>query len=156
MLYIAATTEVVSMMLVAEQPKAKQPQALKGAPVAGSRSQDLDPVKGPWGQEAFGCQIPEPTLRPEPQMGSWLLEVSSGPEDQEAFKSQIPEPTLGPTARTPPGPSPQRCPQVLGARRPSLLSPWRSIHRTHLGGFGPCSDRSTTSMRSTKMPRQDI
>jgi hypothetical protein len=44
LLYIMATAEVMSMVLVAEQPEPKQPQALKGAPVAGSGSQDLDPA----------------------------------------------------------------------------------------------------------------
>jgi hypothetical protein len=38
LLYIAATTEVVSMVLVIEQPKPKKPQALKGAPTARSGS----------------------------------------------------------------------------------------------------------------------
>jgi hypothetical protein len=44
LLYIMATAEVMSMVLVAEQPEPKQPQALKGAPIAGSGSQDLDPA----------------------------------------------------------------------------------------------------------------
>jgi hypothetical protein len=38
LLYIAATIEVVSMVLVAEPPEPNQPQALKGAPAVGSRS----------------------------------------------------------------------------------------------------------------------
>jgi hypothetical protein len=46
MLYIVATTEVVSMVLVIEWPKPGQPQALKGAPTTGSRFQDPDPVEG--------------------------------------------------------------------------------------------------------------
>jgi hypothetical protein len=46
LLYIVATTKVISMMLVVEQLKPKQPQVLKGAPAAGSRSQDLDPAEG--------------------------------------------------------------------------------------------------------------
>jgi hypothetical protein len=49
-----ATAEVMSMVLVAERPEPKQPQALKGAPTAGPRSQDLDPTEGPRDQEAFG------------------------------------------------------------------------------------------------------
>jgi hypothetical protein len=36
MLYIVAMADVVSMVLVVERPKQKQPQALKGAPVARS------------------------------------------------------------------------------------------------------------------------
>jgi hypothetical protein len=38
LLYIAAKGEVVSMVLITERPKPKQPQALKGAPAAGSGS----------------------------------------------------------------------------------------------------------------------
>jgi hypothetical protein len=38
LLYIAATTEVVSMMLVMEWLEPQQPQALKGAPAARSGS----------------------------------------------------------------------------------------------------------------------
>jgi hypothetical protein len=76
MLYIAATTEVVSMVLDTERSESKQPQALNVALVAGSGSQDPDPVEGP-----------KPTLSHEPQMGSRLLEMPSGPEDQEASGS---------------------------------------------------------------------
>jgi hypothetical protein len=94
--YIMAIAEVISMVLVAEQPKPKQPQTLKGAPTTGSGSQDLDPAEGSRDQEASGSQQSEPTLSPEPQIGSQLSEVPSGPEDQEASRSQIPEPTSGP------------------------------------------------------------
>jgi hypothetical protein len=38
LLYIVATTEVVSMVLVVELLEPQQPQALKGAPIVGSRS----------------------------------------------------------------------------------------------------------------------
>jgi hypothetical protein len=38
LLYIVAKAEVVSMILVVERSKSKQPQALKGAPTAGSGS----------------------------------------------------------------------------------------------------------------------
>jgi hypothetical protein len=69
LLYITATTEVVSMMLIVEQPEPRQPQALKGSLVANSRSQDPDPVGGPR-DDASGSQNPEPTLSLEPQIGS--------------------------------------------------------------------------------------
>jgi hypothetical protein len=124
------TTEVVSMVLVAERPKPKQPQALKGASIVGPGSQDLDPAEGPRDQEAFGSQLSEPTLSPEPQIGSWLLEVPSGPEDQGAFRSQILEFTLGPDSQRTTGSKLSEVPSGLGARRPRLLSQWRSIHRT--------------------------
>jgi hypothetical protein len=71
LLYVVATADVISMVLVAEwpeplRPTPRQPQVLKGAPAAGSGSQDLDPAKGPRDQEAFGSQIPESTLSLEP------------------------------------------------------------------------------------------
>jgi hypothetical protein len=47
LLYIMATAEVMSMVLVVERPKPKQPQALKGANTTGSGSQDSDPAEGP-------------------------------------------------------------------------------------------------------------
>jgi hypothetical protein len=46
LLYITATTEVVSMVLVIERPERKQPQALKGAPAARSWSQEPDLAEG--------------------------------------------------------------------------------------------------------------
>jgi hypothetical protein len=106
LLYIEATTEVTSMVLVAERPKPKQPP--KGAPAARSRSLDPDPTKGPCDQEAFGSQLPDPTLCPKPQIGSRLLEVPSGLEDQEVSRSQSPLQVL--IASTSLGPSSQRCP----------------------------------------------
>jgi hypothetical protein len=87
LLYIVATAEVVSMVLVIERPEPKQPQVLKGAPAAESGSQDPDPTEGPRDQEASGSQLPKPTQSLEPQIGSRLAEVSSGPEDQEASES---------------------------------------------------------------------
>jgi hypothetical protein len=57
LLYIMATVEVVSMVLVAEHLEPEQPRALKGTPAAGSSSKD---------QEAFGSHLLEPTLSPEP------------------------------------------------------------------------------------------
>jgi hypothetical protein len=45
-LYIVAKAKVVSIVLVAEWSEPKQPQALKGAPAAGSGTQDPDPVEG--------------------------------------------------------------------------------------------------------------
>jgi hypothetical protein len=59
LLYITATAEVMSMLLVAERLEPKQPQALKGSPTTGSRSQYPDLVEGPRNQEASGSQLPE-------------------------------------------------------------------------------------------------
>jgi hypothetical protein len=94
LLYITATTEVMTMVLVAERPEPKQPLELKGAPAVGSGSQDLDPVEGSRDQEASGSQLPEPTLSPKSQIrsrlpkGTWKLH-------QGASGSQISKPTLG-------------------------------------------------------------
>jgi hypothetical protein len=54
LLYIVATSKVMSMVLVMERLEPKQPQALKGAPATRSGSQDLDPTEGPRDLEAFG------------------------------------------------------------------------------------------------------
>jgi hypothetical protein len=87
LLYVVATTEVMSMVLVIERPEPRQHQALKGAPVADSGFQDPNPAGGPVDKMAFGSQILEPTLSPEPQIGSQLPEAASGPEDQGASES---------------------------------------------------------------------
>jgi hypothetical protein len=70
LLYIVAIADVVSMVLVAEQSKPKQPRALKGTPVVGSGSQDPDPAEGPRDQEAFGSQLLVAAQSPKPQIGS--------------------------------------------------------------------------------------
>jgi hypothetical protein len=108
--HITATSKVVSMVIVVEWPEPKHPQALKGALTTESRSQDPDPAEGPRDQEAFGSQLPEPTLSLEHQIWSQLLEVPSGPEDQQAFGSQISEPTLGPDSQHTTGSQPLEMP----------------------------------------------
>jgi hypothetical protein len=45
LLYITATAEVMSMVLIAEWSEPQQPQVPKGAPTVNSRSQDLDPTE---------------------------------------------------------------------------------------------------------------
>jgi hypothetical protein len=47
LLYIAATTEVVSKVLVAERQEPQQPQVSKGAPPVGFGSKDQDLVGEP-------------------------------------------------------------------------------------------------------------
>jgi hypothetical protein len=81
LLYIMATAEVVSMVLIVERREPKQPRPLKGAPATGSGSQDLDPAEGSCDQEASRSQLLEPTQSPEPQIESQIPEVLSGPED---------------------------------------------------------------------------
>jgi hypothetical protein len=79
LLYIAVTTEAVSMVLVMERPEPQQPQVPKGASASGSRSQDLEPTEGPRVKEAVGSHLPETSLAPEPQVGSQSPEPTQGP-----------------------------------------------------------------------------
>jgi hypothetical protein len=54
LLYIVATTEAVSMVLVVEQPEPPQPQEMKEASVNGSGSQGPEPVGSPEVRVAVG------------------------------------------------------------------------------------------------------
>jgi hypothetical protein len=101
LLYITAKAEVVSMVHVIERPEPKQPQALKGAPTAGS-----------------GSQILEPTLSPEPQSGSRFPEVTSSPEDQEDSGSQVSKPTTGPNSQHTARSQPPEVPSDPGDQAP--------------------------------------
>jgi hypothetical protein len=90
LLYIAATTESVSMVLVVEQPEPPQPQETKETSVNSSGSQGLEPVWSPKVGLAAGSQLPEASLAPELQArpdnatGSQPPEASSGPSDLDA------------------------------------------------------------------------
>jgi hypothetical protein len=83
LLYIAATTELVSLVLVIEWLEPQQPQVPKGAPTIGSGSQDPDPVGEPGDKEAVEPQLPDPapSLESHGTFGSQLWEAMSGPED---------------------------------------------------------------------------
>jgi hypothetical protein len=111
LLYIVAKLEVMSMVLVAERPEPKQPQALKGVPAAGSGSQDPDPAKGPRDQEASRSQISEPTLNPN--RGPSSRRCPRVPRTKRLPDPRSRSPLWGPTTITPPGPSPWRCPRIL-------------------------------------------
>jgi hypothetical protein len=130
LLYITAKAKVVSMVLVVEWPKPKQPQALKGSPVAGSRSQDPGLAEGSHDQE-----LPDRRSRSP----SWALNPNRGPGSRRCPQVSRTKRLLGPRSRTllrvsttstPWGPSPRRCPRILGAKSPRLSSQWRSIHCT--------------------------
>jgi hypothetical protein len=104
-----ATAEVMSMLLVAERLEPKQPQALKGSPTTGSRSQYPDLVEGPRNQEASGSQLPERRTPNQVPASAGAL-GSQGPRsfqvlDPEAhFRSQQPAhhqvPALGGALRS--------------------------------------------------------
>jgi hypothetical protein len=108
LLYIAATVEVVSIVLVVERPEPKQLQALKGAHVAKSGSQDSDPADGSCDHEAFRSQH---------------LEVPSGHMDQVTSGSQIPEPTLGPNSQHTVGSQLSEVPSGPGVQEPPAPEP---------------------------------
>jgi hypothetical protein len=54
LLYVTATAQVVSMVLVIGQPVPEQHQVPNGAPADSSRSQDLEPVGEPGDKEVAG------------------------------------------------------------------------------------------------------
>jgi hypothetical protein len=88
LLYITATTEVVSMVLVVERPEPQQPQVSKGVSAGGFVSQDPDPLPKELGdKEAIGSQLPEPSLAPKPQVGFQSPEPTSGLVDHAATGS---------------------------------------------------------------------
>jgi hypothetical protein len=70
LLYIVATTEAMSMVLVAERPKPHQHQKPKGTSAASFKSLDLGSTGGVGVEEANGSQIPEAPLFPVTQIGS--------------------------------------------------------------------------------------
>jgi hypothetical protein len=123
LLYIAATAEVMSMMLVAERLEPQQSQVPKEGSAGGSRSQDSDLAEEPGDKEVVGSQLSEPSQAPKPQVGSQpseptpglvghttagsqLQEVTSGPEDQEATGSQLSEAISDLGSQESPGPEP--------------------------------------------------
>jgi hypothetical protein len=74
LLYIVATVEVVSMVLV---------------------------VEGSGDKEAAGSQLPDPTLSPEPHDGSQFPEATSGPEGQDAPGPNSQRPLWAPRVKGP-------------------------------------------------------
>jgi hypothetical protein len=89
-LYVTATTEAMSMVLVAERPEPSQPQETKETSTDGSGSQDSEPARSPKVGVTAGSQLAEASLAPERQekldnaTGSQPLEVNSGPSDLKA------------------------------------------------------------------------
>jgi hypothetical protein len=69
LLYIAATAEAVSMILVTERPEPPQSQETKEASANGSGSQDPEPVGSPEVGVAAGSQLAEASLAHERQAG---------------------------------------------------------------------------------------
>jgi hypothetical protein len=114
LLYIAATAEAVSMVLVTERLKPPQPQEIKEASMNGSGSQGPEPAGSPKVGVAAGSQLPEASLAPEHQAGP-----------KNATRSQPLEASLGPGDLKATAPQPSRHFRVPGATGPQGLSPWR-------------------------------
>jgi hypothetical protein len=152
LLYIAATAKVMSMVLVAVRLELMQPQALKGTPTARSRSPNPDPIERTHFQEASRSQLLGPTLNPKSGLNSQrcrqVLRTKklSGPRSRSSLRPRQParHRVLAPGG-------------VLGSWGPRALSSQangnRSTRPPPLGGSRPYSDRSTTSVRSSMMPR---
>jgi hypothetical protein len=108
LLYIVATAEAVSMVLVAERPEPCQHQEPRNASTSGSRSQGLELVKQPRVEEVVGSQLLDVSPAQahggtNTAIGSQLSEVTSGLDDQE---SQIPEASTDPGGQGPLEPEP--------------------------------------------------
>jgi hypothetical protein len=85
LLYITATAEFDSLVLVAERLD-PQPQVPKAALARGSGSKDSEPMG-----EVVGSQLPEPSLAHETQIGSQSLEPIPGPLGHTATRSHLSE-----------------------------------------------------------------
>jgi hypothetical protein len=64
LLYITATAEVMSMVLIAERPEPPQSQETKKASAYSSGSQGPKPTGSPEVEVAAGSQLPEASLAP--------------------------------------------------------------------------------------------
>jgi hypothetical protein len=89
-------------------------------------------------------------------MGSRLSEVPSGPKDQEASGSQILEPISGPDTQHTTESQPSKVPLSPRSQSSQALESMEIDPPYPQGGSGLCNDRSTTSVRSSMMSRQDI
>jgi hypothetical protein len=69
LLYITATAEAVSMVLVTERSEPPQPQETKETSVNSSGSQDLEPAGSPEVRVTAGSQLPEASLALETNPG---------------------------------------------------------------------------------------
>jgi hypothetical protein len=83
LLYIVATSEAVSMVLVAERPDPHNIHELGGSSADGSGSQDPGPVEEPRAITVAGSQSPEAAMGPHDQavVGPWTSEVSPDAKD---------------------------------------------------------------------------
>jgi dsDNA-binding SOS-regulon protein len=126
LLYIAATLEAMSMVLVAKWFDPHAPHELESSSADGSGSQDPQPMEEPRADAAAGSQSPEATMAP-------LARMSRGPQVQSPCQAQRVGSSLGLhpwkwMRRTPPPPPP--------------------------GGLGPSNVRCKSSANSSTKPGQ--
>jgi hypothetical protein len=137
LLYIAATAEAVSMMLVTKRPDPHNPHELESPSTDGSGSQDLGPSKEPRIVGATESQLPD-ICPSHGDTGSRPPEAASGPHDQIVTGSQTSEVLSDPEDRELPEPAP------METDAPDLPP----------GGSGPSNDWCTTIEKSSTRPRR--
>jgi hypothetical protein len=139
LLYIVATLEAVSMVLVAERPDPHGLHEFGSSSVDGSRSQDPGPTEESGAADGSGSQDPGPTEEPGVDMaaGSQSPEAFMGTLDQGVTGSPGLELLPGAKGRELPGPAPLK----MDASDPP-------------GGPGLSNVRCTSSVRSSTKSRQ--
>jgi hypothetical protein len=105
LLYIAATAEAVSMVLVAERPEPLAAHEHESSPASGSGSRDPGPAGRPEARQAVGSQLPEVIpahgdTRPQPP------ETTSDPRGKVVTGARTPEVPPGLEDRELPEPEP--------------------------------------------------
>jgi hypothetical protein len=105
LLYIVATTEAVSMVLVTERQDPHSPHELASSSTIGSGSQDLGPPEEPRTEWATGSQLPE-ICPAHDNIGSQPPEAASGPHDQTVVGSRTSEVPSNPEDQELPEPAP--------------------------------------------------
>jgi hypothetical protein len=149
LLYIAATSEAVSMVLVAEQPDPHNLYEVGSSSTDGSGSQDPGPAEELRAADGSGSQILGPVEEPGAADGSGSqdpgpaesreLPMGHGPKTRDMRKSRELTRQLGPSPRRPPltpltrqswGPQDQSSRQAQRAGSSLGLQQWKWMHWT--------------------------
>jgi hypothetical protein len=127
LLYIASTSEAVSMVLVAERPDPHNPHELRSSSADGSGSQDLRPMEEPRTVAVAGSQSLEATAGPRDQavVGSQTSDVSPDAEDRELTRP-APMEIDAPDASGGSGLSSVRCTRSARSSTRPRSGTWRS------------------------------
>jgi hypothetical protein len=99
LLYIVATSEAVSMVLVAERPDPHGLHELGSSSANGSGSQDPGPMEEPGAVDGSGSSDPGPAKEPGATDGSESSDPGPADEPGAANGSQSPEVAMGPLTR---------------------------------------------------------